>query len=312
MKIHLGTKPVREIKKAIVTTGTFDGVHFGHQKILARLRQAADELNGETVMLTYWPHPRMVLKHGNDAPKLLSTFPEKANLLEKHGIDHLVKIPFTKAFSQMSPQEYIRVILHERLNTSHLIIGYDHRFGKNREGGLEDLRKHADRYQYKVEEIPKQDIDENGVSSTRIRKALEMGDVRLANQYLGREYSITGMVVKGKQLGRTLGYPTANVNIKETYKLIPADGIYAVRVCNQYKKLDGMLNIGCRPTVGGHHKTIEVHIFDFHEDIYNAEISIEFIKHLRKEVKFDSADALRAQLRQDEQAVRCILSQISR
>jgi len=308
MKIHLGTEPIKEIKNAIVTSGTFDGVHIGHQKILARLREAADELDGETVMITYWPHPRMVLTPYDDSLKLLSTFPEKANLLEKYGVDHLVKIPFTKAFSQMTAEQYIRVILHERINTKRIIIGYDHRFGQNREGGLDQLRDYSEKYQYEVEEISRQDIDEIGVSSTKIRKALETGNVQLANQYLGREYSINGLVVKGKQLGRTLGYPTANISIKETYKLIPADGIYAVRVCNKYKKFDGMLNIGHRPTVGGEHKTIEVHIFDFDEDIYNSEISLEFIDHVRKEVKFESVEALKAQLKKDEKAVRSILS----
>lgn len=307
MKIHLGTEPIKEIKNAVVTSGTFDGVHFGHQKILARLREVADEVNGETVMITYWPHPRMVLKPWDDSLKLLSTFPEKANLLEKYGIDHLVKIPFTKAFSQMSAEEYIKVILHDRLKTNRIIIGYDHRFGKNREGGLPELRAHAEKYDYVVEETPRQDIDEIGVSSTKIRRALETGNVKLANQYLGREYSVTGMVVKGKQLGRTLGYPTANINVKENYKLIPSDGIYAVKVCNKYKKYSGMLNIGHRPTVGGDYKTIEVHIFDFDEDIYNSEISLEFIDHIRKEVKFDSIEGLKLQLRKDEKAVRDIL-----
>lgn len=308
MKIHLGTEPIKEIKNAVVTSGTFDGVHIGHQKILKRLREVANQRDGETVMITYWPHPRMVLNPLDNSLKLLSTFPEKANLLEKYGIDHLVKIPFTQEFSQMTAEEYIRIVLHDRIQTSHIITGYDHRFGKNREGGLEDLVSYAGKYHYEVEEIPRQDIDEIGVSSTKIRTALESGDVKLANQYLGRPYSVTGMVVKGQQLGRTLGYPTANISVKENYKLIPADGIYAVKVCNKYKKRDGMLNIGHRPTVGGEHKTIEVHIFDFDDDIYNSEISLEFIDHIREEVKFDSIDKLKLQLKKDEKSVRAILS----
>ena len=308
MKIHLGTEPIKEIKNAIVTSGTFDGVHIGHQKILRRLREVANQTNGETVMITYWPHPRMVLNPLDNSLKLLSTFPEKANLLEKYGVDHLVKIPFTQEFSQMSAEEYIKVVLHDRIQTSHIITGYDHRFGKNREGGLEDLVNYATKYHYEVEEIPRQDIDEIGVSSTKIRTALEAGDVKLANQYLGRPYSVTGLVVKGKQLGRTLGYPTANISVKENYKLIPADGIYAVKVCNKYRKRDGMLNIGHRPTVGGEHKTIEVHIFDFDDDIYNSEISLEFIDHVRDEIKFDSIDKLKQQLKKDEKSVRAILS----
>ncbi|MCE7995058.1 MAG: bifunctional riboflavin kinase/FAD synthetase [Roseivirga sp.] len=308
MKIHLGTEPIKGIKNAIVTSGTFDGVHIGHRKILKRLREVANQTNGETVMITYWPHPRMVLNPLDNSLKLLSTFPEKANLLEKYGVDHLVKIPFTQEFSQMSAEEYIRVVLHDRIQTSHIITGYDHRFGKNRQGGLEDLVNYATKYHYEVEEIPRQDIDEIGVSSTKIRTALEAGDVKLANQYLNRPYSVTGMVVKGKQLGRTLGYPTANISVKENYKLIPADGIYAVKVCNKYKKRDGMLNIGHRPTVGGEHKTIEVHIFDFDDDIYNSEISLEFIDHVREEVRFDSIDKLKQQLKKDEKSVRAILS----
>ena len=310
MKIHLGTEPIEEIKSAVVTSGTFDGVHVGHQKILSRLREVADQTGGETVMITYWPHPRMVLKPWDNSLKLLSTFPEKANLLEKHGVDHLVKIPFTKEFSQMSAEDYIRIILHDRLKTDRMIIGYDHRFGKDRTGGLEELKGFSSKYGYEVEEISRQDIDEIGVSSTKIRRALETGDVKLANQYLGREYTIGGMVVKGQQLGRTLGFPTANISIKENYKLIPSDGIYAVKVCNKYKKFSGMLNIGHRPTVGGEHKTIEVHIFDFDEDIYNSEISLEFIDHVRTEVKFDSVEELKQQLRRDEKQVRAILSEL--
>ncbi len=308
MKIHLGTEPIKDIRNAVVTSGTFDGVHVGHQKILNRLREVANQKEGETVMITYWPHPRMVLKPLDNTLKLLSTFPEKANLLEAYGVDHLVKIPFTREFSQMTPEEYIRIVLHERIQTSHIITGYDHRFGKNREGGLEDLVNYADKYHYTVEEIPRQDIEEIGVSSTKIRKALEAGDVNLANQYLGRPYTVSGLVVKGQQLGRTLGFPTANISVKENYKLIPADGIYAVKVCNKYRKRDGMLNIGHRPTVGGEHKTIEVHIFDFDDDIYNSEISLEFIDRVREEIRFDSVDQLKLQLKKDEKSVRAILS----
>jgi riboflavin kinase/FMN adenylyltransferase len=307
MKIQLGIKDITELNNSVVTSGTFDGVHVGHQKILARLRQAADEINGETVVITYWPHPRMVLKPWDNSLKLLSTFPEKATLLEKYGVDHLVKIPFTQEFAQMSSEEYIRVILNERVHTKKLIIGYDHRFGKNREGGLDTLQALADQYNYEVEEIPRQDIDEIGVSSTKIRRALETGDVKTANEYLGKPYTVSGMVVHGKKLGRTIGFPTANIHIKENYKLIPADGIYAVKVCNKYKKRDGMLNIGNRPTVGGDDKTIEVHIFDFSDDIYDSEISVEFIDLIRKEEKFETVDLLKGQLAKDELAVKARL-----
>lgn len=310
MKIHLGTDTIHEINNAVVTAGTFDGVHLGHQQILSRLRTVADKTGGQTVLITYWPHPRLVLKPWENTLLLLSTFPEKANLLEQYGVDHLVKIPFTQEFAQMSPEDYIKVILSERVKTSHMIIGYDHRFGKDRTGGLEELKAFAPKYNYEVEEIPRQDIDEIGISSTKIRRALETGDITTANKYLGRSYSIAGKVTHGKKLGRSIGFPTANIAIKEGYKLIPSDGTYAVKVCNKYRKFDGMLNIGQRPTVGGENKTIEVHIFDFNQDIYDKEISIEFIDHIRDEIKFDSIEALKHQLEEDEKAVRNRLSKL--
>ncbi|MBO6761916.1 MAG: riboflavin biosynthesis protein RibF, partial [Roseivirga sp.] len=262
MKIHLGTEAIENIKNAVVTSGTFDGVHMGHQKIIDRLKEEARRIDGETVLITYWPHPRLVLKPWDSSLQLLSTFPEKANLLEEYGIDHLVKVPFTKEFASMQAEDYIRVILSERIQTKKIIIGYDHRFGKDRSGGLEELHQFSDKYGYEVEEIPRQDIEEIGISSTKIRRALEVGDVQQANTFLGRNYAITGRVVHGEKIGRSLGFPTANISIKENYKLIPADGIYAVRVCLKYNKFDGMLNIGNRPTIGGDHKTIEVNIFD--------------------------------------------------
>lgn len=307
MKIHLGTEKIKEIKNAVVTSGTFDGVHLGHQKILKRVKQLAKEVDGETVLITYWPHPRLVLRPWDHSLQLLSTFPEKANLLEKYGVDHLVKIPFTPEFAQMSPEEYIKIILKERIATHKLVIGYDHRFGKDRSGSLVELQEFAPKYGYDVEEISRQDIDEIGISSTKTRKALESGDVSTANAFLGRPYSLTGVVGRGNQNGRKLGFPTANIKIKENYKLIPADGVYAVRVCNKFKKLDGMLNIGKRPTVGGDHKTIEVHIFEFDEDIYDAEISLEFIERVREEQKFESLDHLKKQLEEDEKQVKEIL-----
>ncbi|WP_420387028.1 bifunctional riboflavin kinase/FAD synthetase [Roseivirga sp.] len=310
MKIHLGTEAIRDIQNAVVTSGTFDGVHIGHQKILSRLQEEAKRVNGETVVITYWPHPRLVLKPWDHSLQLLSTFPEKANLLEDFGIDHLVKVPFTKEFAHMIPEEYIRVILHERIKTKKIIIGYDHRFGKNRSGGLEELHAFAEKYHYEVEEIPRQDIDEIGISSTKIRRALEVGDVHQANTYLGRNYALTGRVVHGEKIGRSLGFPTANISVKENYKLIPSDGIYAVRVCHEYNKYDGMLNIGQRPTIGGENKTIEVNIFDFDMDIYESEITIEFVDLIRKEIKFNSLDELKAQLANDKTAVKERLSKL--
>jgi riboflavin kinase/FMN adenylyltransferase len=311
MKIHSETAPIQGLKNAVVTSGTFDGVHIGHQKILERLKQAAKEIDGETVLITYWPHPRLVLTNRNNGLRLLSTFPEKANLLEQYGIDHLVKIPFTKDFAKLSSEAYIKSILHEKVGTKKLIIGYDHRFGKDRQGGLEELTKFAPKYGYDLEEIPRQDIEAIGVSSTRIRKALEEGEVTVANQYLGRPYSLTGLVMHGNKLGRTIGFRTANIGIKETYKLLPANGIYAIRVIYDFKVMHGMLNIGNRPTVGGDSKTIEAHIFDFDEDIYDQEITVEFIDHIRKEIKFDNLDQLKAQLTKDEVEVREVLKRNS-
>lgn len=310
MKIHLGTETIREIENAVVTAGTFDGVHIGHQKILNRIRDVADQTNGQTVLITYWPHPRLVLNPLDNTLLLLSTFPEKANLLEAHGIDHLVKIPFTRDFASMLPEEYIKVVLHERIKTSKMIIGYDHRFGKGRSGGLDELKTFAPKYNYEVEEISRQDIDEIGISSTKIRTALQLGDIITANKYLGKSYTVTGRVVHGNKLGRSIGYPTANIEVKENYKLIPADGVYAVKVCNKYTKFDGMLNIGKKPTIGGENKTIEVNIFDFNQDIYNTEISLEFIDHIRNEMKFDTLDGLKRQLGEDEKVVRNRLSKL--
>ena len=282
---------------------------MGHQQILGRLRQVANEIDGETVLVTYGL-TRLVLSPNDRSLSLLTTFPEKANLLEKYGIDHLVKVPFTKEFSQMSPEEYIRVILKERIKTKQLIIGYDHRFGIDRSGGLEQLIQFAPQYDFEVEEIPRKDIDEIGISSTKIRKALASGNMALANNFLGREYAISGKVVHGEKRGRIIGFPTANISIKESYKLIPADGVYAVKVCDKYKKLNGMLNIGRRPTVGGKNKTIEVHIFNFNEDIYDSELCIEFVSQIRKEQKFNSIDELKAQLKADEEEAHAELSKL--
>lgn len=304
MKIHLGTQALADVQSAIVTAGTFDGVHLGHQKILKKLKNEAERLGGETVLITYWPHPRLVLQPNNNALQLLSTFPEKASLLELFGIDHLVKIPFTQEFSDLSPEDYVRIILHERIKTKKFIIGYDHRFGNNRQGGLETLNALSETYGFDLEEIPRQDVDAIGVSSTKIRKALQAKDIQKANTYLGRPYSLTGRVIEGDKIGRTMGFPTANLHIKETYKLIPGDGIYAVRVCIQYEKFDGMLNIGHRPTVGGQARSIEVHIFNFDKDIYNTEISLELIDYIRDEQKFDSLDLLQSQLEKDQSAVK--------
>ncbi|WP_456458060.1 bifunctional riboflavin kinase/FAD synthetase [Reichenbachiella sp.] len=300
MVIVEGHQAIPEIQNAIVTSGTFDGVHFGHQKILKKIVKTAKELNGKSVVLTFWPHPRFVLFPEEKTLKLLSTFEEKAQLLEEVGIDYLVKVEFTKAFSQLSSESFIQNMLVEKLKTKKLIIGYDHRFGKNRSGSFEYLKENSDRFGFEVEEIPRQDIDDVGVSSTKIRQALFHGEVDLAAEFLGRLYSIQGTVVEGKQIGSKLGFPTANISVAEDFKLIPKDGAYAVRarVNNQWHK--GMLNVGIRPTVGGLHRVIETHLFDFDEQIYNQPIQIEFVKNLRDEKKFDSLEELKTQLQKDK------------
>lgn len=300
MVIVEGHQAIPDIKNAIVTSGTFDGVHFGHQKILKKIVKTAKELNGKSVVLTFWPHPRFVLFPEEKTLKLLTTFEEKAKLLEEVGIDYLVKVEFTKSFSQLSSETFIQNMLVEQLKTKKLIIGYDHRFGKNRSGSFEYLKENSDRYGFEVEEIPRQDIDDVGVSSTKIRQALFHGEVDLAAGYLGRPYSLLGTVVRGKQIGTELGFPTANIHIEEDFKLIPKDGAYAVRtkVNGQWHK--AMLNVGIRPTVGGLHRVIETHLFDFDQQIYEQQIQIEFIKHLRDEKKFDSLEDLKAQLQKDK------------
>ncbi len=307
MKIYQGIDEFKKVDNAIVTSGTFDGVHVGHQQILRRLKEIAIESKGETVLITYWPHPRLVLNPKDDSLKLLSTFEEKANLLKISGVDHLISIPFTKAFSNLTSEVFIQQILVEKIGTYKLIIGYDHRFGKNREGSFDHLKENASTYGFKVEEIPRQDIDNIAVSSTKIRKALESGDVLIANHFLGRPYSISGVVIQGEKYGRTIGFPTANLQVPHTFKLIPADGTYAVRVKYNEDLYQGMINIGYRPTRNGKFKTIEVNIFDFDQEIYGEELSIYFMEHIRQEVKFADEVALRDQLIKDKEIAKAIL-----
>ena len=307
MKIYEGVEGFSHLSKAVVTSGTFDGVHIGHQKILAKLTDLAKKTAGETVVITFWPHPRLVLHPDSKDLKLLSTFEEKALLLEQLGIDHLIKIAFTKEFSQLSSAEFIQRILKDAIGTTHLVIGYDHRFGKNREGSFEHLMANKNKYGFEVEEISRQDIDNVGVSSTRIRNALDAGKVEIATEYLGRPYSLSGTVVEGEKIGRKISFPTANIHIPQPYKLVPADGVYAVKVSIENKEYQGMLNIGQRPTVGGQNRTVEVHIFELDEDLYHKEITVYLIKQIRTELKFDSLEQLKDQLQQDKQTAKSIL-----
>jgi riboflavin kinase/FMN adenylyltransferase len=299
MKIYYHPDDFSPLPYAVVTSGTFDGVHLGHQKILNRVKEIARQNHGETVVLTFWPHPRLVLHPEDTSLKLLNTFEEKAELLKAAGIDHLVRIPFTREFSQLSSEEFIRRILVHTLNTRKLVIGYDHRFGHNREGSFEELKKNSHRYGFDVEEIPRQDVDHITVSSTKIRKALEQGDVETANHLLGRPYSIRGQVVKGDRIGRLIGFPTANISVDTHYKLIPADGIYAVTARHGTNTYKGMMYIGFRPTVGGMHKSLEVNLFNFNNEIYGDELVVYLHAHLRSDNRFSDLEELKAQLIQD-------------
>lgn len=282
----------------MVTIGTFDGVHVGHKKILKRLVKIAKEEHLQAIVLTFFPHPRMVVQKDSNI-KMLNTIDEKTKLMEAQGIDHLVVKKFTKAFSRLSAQDYVRDILVNTLHVKHIIIGYDHHFGRNRTANIDDLKAFGDIYDFKVTEISAQDIDEVTVSSTKIRNALLEGDVRTANTFLGYNFMLTGTVVKGKGLGKQLHFPTANIHIEESYKLIPKNGVYVVKSKVADTIVFGMMNIGTNPTVNGKVQSIEVHFFNFHQDIYGVQLKVEILKRLRDEQKFNSLEELKTQLAQD-------------
>lgn len=298
MHIHHGIASLPHIPKAVVTSGTFDGVHLGHQQIIRRLCELAAHRQGETVLITFYPHPRLVL---GQHVELLSTLEEKAYWLRQYGIHHLLVLPFTQEFSQMSPEEFVQKVYIEAVQTRTLVIGYDHHFGKNRQGNFQFLKENQAHYPFDIEEIPRHDIEKAAVSSTKIREALQQGDIAAAQQLLGRAYELNGQVVHGDKIGRTLGYPTANVHIKEHYKLVPADGIYAAQVLVGQQNYQGMLYIGNRPSVdGAAERKIEVNIFDFSEEIYGQNIHLQLIEKIRGDAKFDSLEALSRQLAQDK------------
>lgn len=286
-------------QETIVTIGTFDGVHIGHQKIIEQLVINAKKQDKKSVLLTFFPHPRMVLQKDSKI-ELINTIEERAALLEKTGLDCLIIHPFSKEFSRMTALEFVRDILVNQLHTSKLIIGYDHHFGKNREGNLEQLTEYSHLYGFEVSEIPAQDIDEVSVSSTKIRTALANKHIETANRYLGYYFTLNGTVVNGKQLGGKIGYPTANLSVSENYKLIPKTGVYVVQSKLNGKRVYGMMNIGFRPTIDGDHQTIEVHFFDFNENLYGKNLQIELRYFLRDEIKFDSVEALINQLQKDK------------
>lgn len=310
MKIYEGIEHFESVTYPVVTSGTFDGVHLGHQKILERIRNIAEEIGGETVLITFWPHPRMVLYPNEHNLKLLSTFEEKSKLLKAFGIDHLLTIPFTTEFSNLSSEEFIQKIIIDKIQTRKLVIGYDHRFGKNREGGFDYLKENVDKFNFELEEISREDVDHVGVSSTKIRRALEEGNISIANEYLGRDYEINGIIIKGQQLGRSIGFPTANIHVPHDYKLIPGGGAYAVTVYVEGTRYNGMLNIGMRPTVNGISQSIEVNLFDFEGDLYDKRVCVHFKAYLRPEEKFSSLDALKKQLSKDKEDAQRILTQV--
>lgn len=300
MKIYYNLIDFEPLSNATVTSGTFDGVHLGHQKILQILRETAHRSGGESVVLTFWPHPRMVVSQDSQALKLLSTIDEKIELLANQGVDHLLVIPFTREFSELSSEEYVQNILIEGIGTKKLVIGYDHRFGRNREGSFDYLEANSAKFDISIEEIPRQEIDHLTISSTKIRQSLLEGHIHSANELLGRNYSFSGIVVKGRQLGRTIGFPTANVQISETYKLIPANGVYAVKTLVRGNWYDGMMNIGNRPTVDGIGRTQEVNIFDFDDDIYGETLQVELVDYIRNEQKFNGIEELKIQILKDK------------
>ena len=307
MKIYKSYQDFSTTKKStIVTIGTFDGVHIGHQEIIKKLTNNCKGTTNESVILTFFPHPRMVLQKGNGI-KLLNTINEKIALLEKAGLQHLIIEPFTKAFSRLTALEFAQDVLVKNINTKKLIIGYDHRFGRNREGSFEQLQEYGNIYDFIVEEISAQDIQDITVSSTKIRKALEDGDIKKANSYLGYNYMLTGEVVAGKALGRQYNYPTININIKEDYKLVPKPGVYMVDTLINDVHFYGIMNIGKRPTLNGKKKTIEVHLLDFDKNLYGEKIQVNLLKRLRDEQKFASIEHLFAQIKKDEATARQLI-----
>ncbi|RVT98246.1 bifunctional riboflavin kinase/FAD synthetase [Mucilaginibacter limnophilus] len=308
MNIYHHIDEFKPVNNAVVTIGTFDGVHLGHRKIIESIVSLARETGGETVILTFFPHPRMILNPEDESLKMINTMQEKALLLEQLGVDHLIITPFSRDFSNQLPEDYIRDMLVNKIGTKKIVIGYDHRFGKDRSGSLNDLLHLSPQYGFDVIQIPEEDIDEIAVSSTRVRNALLGNDIKQANALLGYPYFLTGKVIRGDQIGRKIGYPTANILIEEHYKLIPADGIFAVTVEVEGETHKGMAYIGSRPTVNGVTRNIEVNIFDFSREIYGQQIRMNFLHYVRGDVKFSSLEELQAQLAKDQQAVLTLLS----
>lgn len=309
MKLHTDLDFFKA-QKPVVTIGTFDGVHLGHRKVIVRLQEIAKQHNGETVIFTFHTHPRLVTSPNETNLRLLTTLNEKISLFEKYGIDHLIVYPFNKAFSELTYSEFVEKILVEKIGTHCLVVGYDHKFGKNREGDFEYLKNCAGIFNFEIERLDALLVEEDSVSSTKIRDALQNGDIEKANHYLGYQFTLHGTVVNGKQLGRKLGFPTANIEASDKHKIIPGYGVYAVKVELNNNEYNGMLNIGTRPTFNNNadNRSIEVNIFDFGDNIYGKEITLKFVDKIRDEQKFENIGMLVNQLAKDKSIALSILA----
>jgi len=299
MQIHRGLNELPAFTDLVLTQGTFDGVHLGHQVVLDQVLQNAEEVKGESMLMTFYPHPRLVLQPNDNSLKLINTLEEKASILRQIGIDHLLVVPFTKEFSQLKPLEFVRNILVEKLNVKYMVVGHDHRFGRNREGDFNELQQMGDIFNFQVNQIEPHLLDEITISSTKIRNGLLSGSIKEVNNLLGRPFSFTGVVGHGQKLGRKIGFPTANVQILDPYKIRPAKGVYVIkcRVGNEWK--NGVMNIGDNPTIEGKGFSIEAHLFEFEGDLYNTILTIELIEYLRPEKKFDGVEELTQAIQAD-------------
>jgi riboflavin kinase/FMN adenylyltransferase len=308
MRVFRDLNDLPEFTNSVVTIGTFDGVHRGHQKLIERIKLLAEQIDGESILITFHPHPRIVINPEDKSLRLLNTIDEKIALLEKYGVDNLVIVPFSRAFSEQEASDYVSTFLAKNFHPKYIVIGYDHKFGKNRSGDFKLLEQMKEQYGYHMEEITKETLDDIGISSTKIRHAISSGDIKLANELLGNNYTLSGTVVRGLQNGRKLGFPTANIQVNDEYKLIPKTGIYAVYVHYHGIKYNGMLSIGFNPTFEGKEQTIEVNILDFNKDIYGENLTLEFIDFIRNEKKFESLDALVEEIKNDEKITRKIVA----
>ena len=307
MRIFRDLNDLAEFKNSVVTIGTFDGVHLGHQKILNKLKNEANDIHGESLLFTFYPHPRMVIFPESHNLKLIQTIDEKIESLREFGLDNLIIYPFTKEFSRLTAFEFVRDILVDKLKVKKLVIGYDHQFGRNREGDIEFLRETANIFDFEVIEISAEEIDEVNVSSTKIRNSIMDGNIARANEFMGKPFQVQGKVVQGKKLGREIGYPTINLQLNNEHKIMPLDGVYAVQVHIAGSKHFGMMNIGINPTINDQYKEekkYEVHLFDFDQNLYDENVIVLFRKFIREEKTFDNLDALKLQIQSDEKNIR--------